>query len=80
MKYPTCNSYYGYEIYVPKGSRFIKFLKKIDLLNSIVKEPFKICGLLCSFSLDFDDTAYDEEGGLDKKMKIVIGFEVRDNL
>jgi hypothetical protein len=67
-----CFSFFGYNIQVPQGITYRKFVKKLCGPGSIVKEPFMITALLPEFHSRMEGA--DELSYLDHCANIVIGF------
>ena len=66
---------YGYEIKVPDDTTYRSFVRKLDGLNSILKEPFYITGILNRFYSNLEYSTTEELRETDKKAKIVLGFD-----
>lgn len=69
---------YGYNIIIPKGINYHKYLLKLQDLD--IKQPFGIESLISDFHSRLEGCDMDDISYLDKYANIVLGFIPSDDL
>jgi hypothetical protein len=70
----SCFSFFGYEIKVPEGTTYRKFVNKLFGIESILEKPFSIMGLLSEFHSRMEYASDNELQELDESAYLIIGF------
>ena len=75
-----CFTLFGYEIKLPSGITYPKFVNELMKINEFLQEPFKITGILSSFHSRMEGSSFEELSELDDGAIIIIGFKPPSNL